>query len=222
MANNPGRKMKEKIFKRNVLFICIPLFVHALLIIFFISYTPDDTYIHLQFVRNLLRGQGFSFNAGEPTYGSTSPLWVFVIAFGGLFSENYVAVSKVLSVFFAFGAIVLFAFLARMFLENLNYAFACSLVWSVDAWFLRWAPSGMETSLALFLLLLSFLMYTKEGLTKKGVFISPVIIALLTLVRPEAVLLYVIFLIDFAVCIRANPKKIVFFVIPYLALLAPW
>ena len=80
----------------------------------------------------------------------------------------------------------------------------------------------METSLALFLLLLSFLMYTKEGLTKKGVFISPVIIALLTLVRPEAVLLYVIFLIDFAVCIRANPKKIVFFVIPYLALLAPW
>jgi len=28
------------------------------------GYTPDDTYIHLQFTRNLASGQGISFNAG--------------------------------------------------------------------------------------------------------------------------------------------------------------
>jgi arabinofuranosyltransferase len=49
----------------------------------------DDAWIHFQFARNLARGDGFSFNPGEPTSGSTAPLWtVFlagVYALGGRF-----------------------------------------------------------------------------------------------------------------------------------------
>jgi hypothetical protein len=40
----------------------------------------DDAWIHLQFARNLARGDGFSFNPGQPTAGSTAPLWTLLLA----------------------------------------------------------------------------------------------------------------------------------------------
>lgn len=40
----------------------------------------DDSWIHLQFARNLAEGHGFSFNAGELVSGSTAPLWTIVLA----------------------------------------------------------------------------------------------------------------------------------------------
>src|SRR5690242_1575132 len=46
------------------------------------GYLTDDTFIHLQYARNVATGRGFVFNAGEPVYGSTSPLWVALIADG--------------------------------------------------------------------------------------------------------------------------------------------
>ena len=45
-------------------------------------YLTDDTFIHLQYARNLAAGHGFVFNQGERIYGSTSPLWVALIADG--------------------------------------------------------------------------------------------------------------------------------------------
>ena len=33
----------------------------------------DDTWIHLQYAQNIASGGGFSFNAGEPSPGSTAP-----------------------------------------------------------------------------------------------------------------------------------------------------
>ena len=35
----------------------------------------DDTWIHLQFARNLAEGQGFSFNPGVSSSGSSAPFW---------------------------------------------------------------------------------------------------------------------------------------------------
>jgi arabinofuranosyltransferase len=40
----------------------------------------DDAWIHFQFARNLARGDGFSFNPGQPTSGSTAPLWTLLLA----------------------------------------------------------------------------------------------------------------------------------------------
>ena len=40
----------------------------------------DDSWIHLQFARNLRAGQGFSFNPGELSAGSTAPLWTLVLS----------------------------------------------------------------------------------------------------------------------------------------------
>ena len=40
----------------------------------------DDAWIHFQFARNLARGNGWSFNPGQPTSGSTAPLWTILLA----------------------------------------------------------------------------------------------------------------------------------------------
>jgi hypothetical protein len=40
----------------------------------------DDAWIHIRFAMNLAGGEGFSFNPGEPYAGSTSPLWVLILA----------------------------------------------------------------------------------------------------------------------------------------------
>jgi len=40
----------------------------------------DDSWIHFQFARNLARGDGFSYNPGQPTSGSTAPLWTLLLA----------------------------------------------------------------------------------------------------------------------------------------------
>lgn len=44
----------------------------------------DDAWIHFQFARNLARGDGFSYNPGEPTPGSTAPLWTLLLAIPAL------------------------------------------------------------------------------------------------------------------------------------------
>ena len=43
-------------------------------------FAGDDAYISFRFARNFAEGAGFAFNPGEPTYGSTSPLWIFLMA----------------------------------------------------------------------------------------------------------------------------------------------
>ena len=40
----------------------------------------DDAWIHFQFARNLAQGNGWSFNPGQPTSGSTAPLWTVLLA----------------------------------------------------------------------------------------------------------------------------------------------
>ncbi len=60
----------------------------------------DDAWIHYQFARNLAQGDGFSYNPGEPTPGSTAPLWTLMLAGVGLFTTDFLIPSLILSAFF--------------------------------------------------------------------------------------------------------------------------
>ena len=46
----------------------------------FPGFPLDDTWIHLQFARNLGTGHGLSYNPGVPVAGSTAPLWTALLA----------------------------------------------------------------------------------------------------------------------------------------------
>lgn len=45
-----------------------------------LGFPLDDSWIFWVFAKNLATGQGFSFNPGEPVLGTTSILWVFLLA----------------------------------------------------------------------------------------------------------------------------------------------
>jgi arabinofuranosyltransferase len=57
----------------------------------------DDAWIHFQFARNLARGDGLSFNPGEPTSGSTAPLWTLLLAGAYFLGCDFPVAGQVLS-----------------------------------------------------------------------------------------------------------------------------
>lgn len=115
----------------------------------------DDVYIHCRYASNLLHGFSYSFNPGQTLTADTSPLWVLLIALGGLFTTRLELVAIILSLLSyliiapgvyrasrdVFG---LSEFHARV--AGWATVFASRLVWS--------GMSGMETALAALVMLL--------------------------------------------------------------------
>jgi len=60
----------------------------------------DDAWIHFQFARNLQQGAGFSYNPGEPTPGSTAPLWTILVALVARPFGQFLVPGLALSAFF--------------------------------------------------------------------------------------------------------------------------
>jgi len=117
------------------------------------GYITDDTYIHLRYAHNLIDYGEFSFNPGESSYGATSPLWIFGLAFFLKLGLAPFAAAKLLGLLS--GALVIFVLDA--ILEKMTFASSWKLGIMLaavsDVWFLRWTFSGMETPLATALLL---------------------------------------------------------------------
>jgi hypothetical protein len=184
------------------------------------NYTPDDSYIYAQFAKNIVNGNGFAFNAGEPTYGITSPLWTMIISISGVFGTDFILSAKVIDVLFASLAILVFFLFANQVLNNYLVALLATLAFSMNAWFIRWSATGMETSLAVLLLLLTFYYcYKNEYL------ISFFFAALLYLTRPETIILPGLILID--IYLSSIHKKLVFKKIVvssflFLIIVLPW
>ena len=161
------------------------------------SYTPDDTYIYLQYAKNIVRGEGFSFNTGSPSYGVTGPLWVLLITGGTALGLDPYIVAKTLDVVFASLAVLAAYALGFAVIRDRIYALVAAWVLSFDSWFLRWASSGMETSFAVFLALVAaWYAYRKEYI------VASFVAGLLTLVRPEGALLFLAILLDSLLNIR--------------------
>jgi hypothetical protein len=178
--------------KRQVLVI-LPLVVLA----FFVTaarhfgYTPDDTYIYLQFAKNMVHGNGIAFNAGEPTYGFTGPLWLFLVAIGGAFGVDLVIAAKAMDLLLAGGAVILFYLAADEHFQNPINALLATIAFSVNIWFLRWAGSGMETSLSVMLVLAAFYFCMRNEYL-----LATITAAALALVRPEGALFGLLVAVD--------------------------
>ena len=76
-------------------------------------YVTDDTYIHLQYATHLAHGDGFVFNTGERVYGTTSPLWVVLLAEAIALGADGLLASKLLGGLATLAAVLLWWALAR-------------------------------------------------------------------------------------------------------------
>jgi hypothetical protein len=162
------------------------------------GYLTDDTFIHLQYARNLAAGRGFVFNPGEHVYGSTSPLWVAMLADAMMLHIDGIVAAHVLGLVATLASVVLFFFLMRHSLRIPELRALATVTWASHAWMMRWSLSGMETPLAVALVLAGFVAFTDGRAWGSRPVRTGAFWALAALTRPEAVfllLLWGIFLV---------------------------
>ncbi len=178
----------------EIIFIPVLILI-ALIVSIALEIPNDDTYIYLVYVKNLLAGNGLTYN-GTVVEGYSSPLWMALLSLLGYSGYDPFALSQAASLVFALASVVLtYSCSRRLKLgKELSLLPAFLLALSGDTGV--YALSGLETFCFTFFLLLSFFVYRgiKEGSHLKSTLL-PIILGTASWVRPEGMLLFVVFLI---------------------------
>jgi arabinofuranosyltransferase len=170
-------------------------------------YLTDDTFIHLQYARHLAAGDGLVFNTGERVYGCTSPLWVILLAAGMALGADGVGTARALGAIATLASVVLFFMLMRRTLRNPAVRAFATVTWACHAWMLRWSLSGMETPLAVALLLAGFVAFTDGERWGSRPALTGAIWSLLALTRPEGLLLLLMWGVYLAREVGSEPGR---------------
>jgi hypothetical protein len=169
----------------------LALLVYAAGILVFRHAIMDDTFIHLQYARNLRAAGEIAFNHGEPSLGATSPLWMLLLAGGGAGPSG----ARLLSVACGALAVLAFGLLARRVLGPGAWAVAATTAWAGNLWLVRHAPMGMESSAAALAVLLAVDLRARGGRSAVRDMLLGFALAAAVLLRPEAALLAVLFVV---------------------------
>lgn len=144
----------------------------------------DDVYIHCRYAENVLAGNGYCFNPGKMVTADTSPLWVLLIAFGGLFTSHLEVVAVLLSAFFYLVVAVGVYRLSLVLGVGRNWSAFIGVLTMLSGRIAWTALSGMEVSLACALVIGSLWSYL-TGRDK----VTAILLALGVATRPEVLLL---------------------------------
>ncbi len=170
------------------------------------GYLTDDTYIHLVYAHNLLMGKGWVFNLGEASYGSTSPLWVLLLAPFASGEAAGLLAARTLALLAGLASIPVFFNLARKSIRKPSLRIMATLAFATELWFIRWSGSGMESSLAVLILLLFFDRLANGPYRGGGALSVGLLAGLCGLVRPEFYLLVVLLLGLSLISARWRPR----------------
>jgi tetratricopeptide (TPR) repeat protein len=165
----------------------------------------DDPWIHLQFAKNLNAYGTFSYYKDEMvTAGSTAPFYTFLLAAGFFITKNEFILSYSLGIIFLIGSALIFY---RIVKSNLNESKLFGLAGAFLLLFeprLQWASlSGMETTLAIFLLILTAYAYQNKSSVLLGIAAG-----LLIWVRPEALIFIGCIILDLVYNQFIVPKEV--------------
>jgi len=154
------------------------------------GFALDDAWIHQTYARNFVATGQFAFVPGQPSSGSTSPLWTLLIALGYLVRVDYKWWTYALgAVCLAATALGVWQLTLRLFPDRPRAALVAGIFCALE-WHLVWAAvSGMETVLftALSVWLLVVTLNQKSEIeNKKSI---GLLCGLLVLTRPEGLLL---------------------------------
>lgn len=164
------------------------------LVVFFVAifqklfYSPDDTFIYMQYAKNIAAGSGFSFNPGEQSYGITGPVWVIMITAAYTAGTDGFWFSKILDLICVLVSILIFFRLTGIFFKQKSLLrYTAVFIFTVNIWLIRWAFTGMETSLAVLLTVTVFYLFY---LKKYNLMFF--LLGVFYLVRPESLVLSVL------------------------------
>ncbi len=211
---------------KRTLEISIPLVVLLLLLMPLRGGFTDDGFIHIQYANNVIERGEYSFNPGEVSFGTTSPLWVMELAALGTMTgggDTLITISRVLSWLAGFASIlVLYALVIALGGRRWTASLAAA-VFAADAWFVRWTALSMETSTAVLAVLLMALASVRAYRSQRSAAFLGVAIALASLVRPEVYLAIPVYIVALLSMRGRVDRRCVWATLAVTAaLLVPW
>jgi hypothetical protein len=111
-----------------------------------IGFPLDDSFIHLQFARNLYESGQMAFNPGIPSSGSTAPLWPMLIAAAYPLVKNWYLTSLILGALCSLGAALAVYGIMRSWTGRLDLARWAGLLTVFVSPTLIQAYTGMESA----------------------------------------------------------------------------
>ncbi len=178
----------------------------------------DDSYITYRYSRNILVGNGFTFNVGERVLGTTTPLYTIVLTALGALTGGVKAPFPIISwllnsLFDAASCVLLFEIGKK--LSSFRVGAITALIWAIAPFSVTFAIGGLETSLFVLLLLSTAFFYLNKAIL--GIWLCA---SLMILTRPDA-LIFVLPLLSLPV-IQKNrhlyqPKAMVIAAIPLIS-----
>jgi len=156
----------------------------------------DDSWIHLQFARNLAHGDGLSYNPGERVTGSTAPLWTALLALLFYLPGSVVLWTKALGVTLHLAGLRAIWQLGReLDLSEAGAAVATAFA-AATSWLVWSALSGMEVPLFVLLSVGGMVLHLRERRDPGRPPLSLGVFGLAILARPEGALLLVLAVLD--------------------------
>ncbi len=156
----------------------------------------DDSWIHLQFARQMAAGQGLAYNDGQWVTGSTAPLWTALLTLGFLMPGSPLLWAKTLGIALQLAAVDATAKLARELGLARGLCWLAAAVTASSSWLVWSALSAMEVSLFICLSLWGMILHLRELRQASRPRASLVVLAAATLARPEGALLWLLAVID--------------------------
>ncbi len=161
-----------------------------------LGFPLDDSWIHLQFARNLSLGDGLTYNPGEPVAGSTAPLWTAVLSILFLLPGPVTIWVKLVGIAITIAALHAVFVLGRELGLGTGLAAFATAMTALTSWILWAALSGMEIPLFVLLSLWGITLHLREKQRDAGSLWAFAALALSALARPEGFLLVMLAGVD--------------------------
>lgn len=155
----------------------------------------DDSWIHLQFARNLAAGLGLSFNPGELVTGTTAPLWTALLSITFVLPGSSILWTKLLGLALYVLSGELTFRVARKLGLTAGLAWLAAVLVLITDWMVWSAVSGLEIPLFIVLSLWGMLLHLNER-QRSGPPRSLAVFGLAGLARPEGQLLLLLAVLD--------------------------
>ncbi|MCS7247049.1 MAG: hypothetical protein NZ840_02265 [Anaerolineales bacterium] len=147
-----------------------------------VGFPLDDAWIHQTYARSLAQGEGWSFEPGVVSGGTTSPFWVLLLSLGYLLQIPPFA----WSFFLGIGCLVGIGICGMRYFRQIHPSLGWLGLFLILEWHFTWASvSGMETLLAT---LIVFIVFSFLSLEKVDWGLS-LLMAVSIWVRPDLITL---------------------------------
>ena len=148
------------------------------------KFDVDDTFIYFVYVKNLLAGNGLTFN-GSYVEGFSSVIWVYLLSCFSLLSDNMLLVAKLLSITFAVANIILLYAIVLRAAGRRSLAALAALFFTASPIVPLWTAGGIETQMFAFIFLLSAHMLATSTGSRRAQIYAGAVFGLLAASRPE-------------------------------------